>query len=271
MSLRPSLLALVGVVLALAGAAPSAVFAQSELLGDPASARASSAASPDPVEPASPEPARGPRRYPGPVAARPLTLTAGRFRFGHGYSIRVGRSSFTPTLPAWAAIGATDDVEIGVSWPAPWDPTVYVLGRVLADDAVELGVAGSLTAPLTTDGNTVVRAAMPVLLRPFSWARVDTGVFVDVLVTPTQFSPEFGVPLTLTLQPVDGFFFGAQGSIAATDGSGRGYVASGGAFLGFTVITATGPVFEGRAGAHGFASGGFGLSVGFTFFPRLWD
>lgn len=249
---------------------PARVHAQSEFLGDPVASRPIGGA-PDETE-ARAAAARSscrPRGYPGALASRPLTLDAGRARMGHGTMLRLDTPGGTIAFPFWVAIGVTDDVELGVTYPLPWDPSAYVVGRVLCEESVEIGLAGVVTAPLATEGNTVLRASMPVLFRPFSWARIDTGLWIELLVTPSQVSPEIGVPLTLTLQPADGLFFGVEGAVTATDGSGLGYTAYAGPFLGGTVSSPLGPIFEGRVAGHAFGSRGFDLTVGFSFYPRF--
>lgn len=207
---------------------------------------------------------------PAALSERPLTLPGGTGRIEQAFAFRIGRG-LAPMVPVGLALGVLDDLEVGFSWPLPWDPTFYVLGRLLRDPMIEIGAALAITAPVSTEGNTLGRVSMPVLVRPIRWLRIDTGLEVELLFTPSNVSPLASIPLTITLSPHRGFFLGAQGSVGWLDGDD--WVADAGGFIGFTVYTPLGAIMDLRFTAQSYFPGSdnFALSFAATFYPRLWS
>ena len=206
---------------------------------------------------------------PAALSERPLTLPGGTGRIEQAFAFRIGRS-FAPMVPVGFALGVVDDLELGFSWPLPWDPTFYALGRLVRDPVIEFGAALAITAPVSTDGNTLGRVSIPVLVRPIHWLRLDTGLEVELLFTPSNVSPLASIPLTITINPHPGFFLGAQGSAGWLDGDA--WVADAGGFFGFTVYTAQGAIADFRATAQAYFPGGnFAFSLAATFYPRFWS
>jgi hypothetical protein len=253
------------VVVALLGATSIAHAQSGTELGDPEAAQGAwdgegvVVAEPDPMF-----------RLPASLSARPLTLPGGVARIQQGLVVRTARfRGPMPIMPVGFALGVLDDLEIGFSWPLPYDTTFYALGRFVVDPHVELGGALAITAPTLTDGSSLARVSMPLLLRPSEWMRIDTGLAVELLFA-SQISPLAIVPITIVLNPHRTFFLGAQGSIEWLDGSRwQGEL---GGFVGFSVSTERGALMDGRFTVQAYLpQTEFALSFSIAFYPRFWS
>lgn len=236
-------------------------------LGDPvASPGAGPAEIATPPEAQEPEPT--PLRYPR-VTARPLTLPVGIARVEQLIHYRFFEIPLPMRgVPMGLAVGVHDDIEIGVGWGVLDDPSVRVVGRVLADRVVDLGVSAQLTVPAMTTGDTLLRVGVPVALRPAEWLRVDTGLYAELLFT-AQVSPLAQIPLAVTIAPIELFFLGAMGSAGWLDGDD--WVADAGGFVGWSARNEHGVIADGRLAVQVFMPGDdVTISLGLRFFPRFW-
>jgi hypothetical protein len=122
--------------------------------------------------------------------------------------------------------------------------------------------------PAMTRGDTLLRAGVPVLLRPTSWLRLDTGLSLELLFT-AQVSPLAQIPLTITVAPLETFFFGALGSAGWLDG--ERWIADAGGFVGWSARNQHGLIADGRFAVQVFLPGDHvTVSFGLRFFPRFW-
>ena len=242
----------------------------------PRARRRARAAPPPPVTPAEalaspvpppPDPYEG-RRYPVEVARRPLTLTEGVWRLDHVVDWNV--LAFAAEAPNTLTAGLTNDVEIGVAWPWTRDPTVFGTVRVFGSEVIDVGVRASARIPAITTGDTVVRAGVPIVIRPTSFLRIATALEIDLLLT-SQISPWAIVPLQLTANVTPRFFLGAQGSAGWLDG--ERWTGQVGVFIGHTVsATRTGhPIFEIRwTTSYMIELNDLHITAALSFFPRFW-
>lgn len=215
--------------------------------------------------PPPPDPYEG-RRYPVAAAARPLTLAGGVWRIDHVLDWNI---PFALEAPNALTAGVTNDVELGVSWPWTRDPTVFGTVRVFGSDVIDVGVRVSARLPAITTGDTVVRAGVPIVIRPLPFLRIATALEIDLLLT-SQISPWAIVPLQITASITPRFFLGAQGSAGWLDG--ERWTGQVGFFLGHTV-SATGrhPIFEVRwTTSYMIELNDFHITAALTFFPRFW-
>ncbi len=217
--------------------------------------------------PPPPDPFEG-RRYPESASQRPLTLSEGVWRLDHVVDWNV--MHFAVEAPNTLTAGLTNDVEIGVAWPWTRDPTLFGTVRFFGSDLVDLGVRASVRAPLVTTGDTVVRAGIPVVIRPTRHVRIQTGLDVELLLTP-QISPWAWIPFQIMGNPVPSMFLGAQGSVGWLDGSR--VTGQAGLFVGHTVsATPRGhPIFEVRwTTSYMFELNDLHVTCAISFFPRVW-
>ncbi len=208
------------------------------------------------------------RRYAARPAQRTLTLAEGVARVDHGADWTVG--FFRGEAPNQVTVGVMNDLEVGVAWPWTRDPTVFATLRVFGSNDIDVGVRASAMIPAITTGTSVVRAGIPLVIRPTRDLRVSTGVDVDLLLTP-QISPYVVVPLQLLANVTRRFFLGAQGAVGLVDG--RSWTGQVGAFVGHTVSATEGhPIFEVRVTTY------YNIELPWQFhtactlsiFPRLW-
>jgi hypothetical protein len=217
--------------------------------------------------PPPPDPYAG-RRYPVRAASRPLTLAEGTARLDHALLLRGSDDGLHLIGANQLAVGLTNDVEIGLSWPITRDPTLIGTFRVFGSDVVDVGARVAVMIPVITTGDTVLRMSIPIVLRGWDWLRVQTGVDVDLLLT-AQVSPLVEIPLQVMAQVSPRFFLGVQGAAGWLDGTfWTGQV---GAFVGHTLAATDGhPIFETRAsGTYLIDEQDFVVSVGVSFFPRI--
>jgi hypothetical protein len=215
--------------------------------------------------PPPPDPYEG-RRYPVQAAARPLTLAGGVWRIDHALDWNI---PFALEAPNTLTASVTNDVELGVSWPWTRDPTVFGTVRVFGSDVIDVGVRASARLPAITTGDTVVRAGVPIVIRPVPFLRIATALEIDLLLT-SQISPWAIVPLQITASITPRFFLGAQGSAGWLDG--ERWTGQVGFFLGHTV-SATGrhPIFEIRwTTSYMIELNDFHITAALSFFPRFW-
>jgi hypothetical protein len=216
---------------------------------------------------APPDPLAG-RRYPERTSARPLTLAEGVWRLDHAVDWNIGH--FTFDGPNQLTAGLTNDLEVGVAWPWMRDPTLLATWRFLGSDVLDVGLRAAVRIPAVTTGDTVLRASIPVVIRPTRDVRIQTGLEVDLLLTP-QISPYAWIPLQILGNPSRRFFLGAQGTVGWLDGTT--WTGQVGVFAGHTVsATTTGhPIFEVRwSTSYMFAINDIHITVAFSFFPRVW-
>lgn len=217
--------------------------------------------------PAPPDPLEG-RRYPESASRRPLTLAEGVWRIDHALDWNV--MHFAVEAPNTLTAGVLNDLEIGVAWPWTRDPTLFATARFFSSDVIDLGVRASARLPAVTTGDTVVRAGIPVVIRPTRHVRIQTGLDVELLLTP-QISPWAWIPLQIMGNPVPSMFLGAQGSIGWLDGAR--VTGQAGLFVGHTVsATPTGhPIFEIRwTTSYMFELNDLHITCAVSFFPRFW-
>ncbi|MBN8609250.1 MAG: hypothetical protein J0L92_01605 [Deltaproteobacteria bacterium] len=217
--------------------------------------------------PPPPDPLAG-RRYPESASRRPLTLAEGVWRLDHVIDWNV--MAFAVEAPNTLSAGVTNDVELGVAWPWTRDPTLFGTVRFFTSDVVDLGVRAAVRVPAVTTGDTVVRASIPVVLRPTRHVRIQTGVDVELLLTP-QISPWAWIPLQIMGNPVPSMFLGAQGSLGLLEG--ERWTGQIGLFVGHTVsATPTGhPIFEIRwTTSYMFELNDVHITCAASFFPRFW-
>jgi hypothetical protein len=201
------------------------------------------------------------------VARRPLTLAGGVWRLDHVVDWNV--LQFVAEAPNTLSVGVTNDVELGVSWPWTRDPTVFGTVRVLGSDVIDVGVRVSARLPAITTGDTVLRAGVPIVIRPVPFLRIAAALEIDLLLTP-QVSPWAIVPLQITANVTPRFFLGAQGSAGWLDG--ERWTGQVGVFVGHTV-SATGrhPIFEIRwTTSYMIELNDFHITAALSFFPRFW-
>lgn len=206
--------------------------------------------------------------YPQRASARPLTLSEGVWRLDQAVDWNISQFSFEG--PNQLSAGLTNDVEVGVAWPYTRDPSVFATWRFLGTDVLDLGVRAWVRLPAITTGDTVLRVGIPVVIRPIEALRIQTGLEVELLLTP-QVSPYAWIPIQILGTPTRRFFLGAQGALGWLDGAvWTGQV---GVFVGHTVsATPTGhPIFEVRwTTSWMFEINDLHVTVAFSFFPRLW-
>lgn len=254
--------ALVLGALVLGALAPGAAHAQeSAALGRPAGAPASAS----PLDPELMPEARP--RYAG-VAERPLTLPEGLARIDQLVYYRVGAIPVPVRgVPMGLALGVHDDFELGVQWGVLDDPSLYVLGRFVHTEAIDVGASARITVPAMTPGDTVLRAGVPVAIRAARWLRIDTGADLELLFA-SQVSPLVEVPLTVTIAPHELFFMGAMGSVGWLDGDD--WVADVGGFVGWSARNLHGVIADGRVAVQVFLPGAeVVISLALRFFPRF--
>ncbi len=217
--------------------------------------------------PPPPDPLAG-RRYPESASRRPLTLAEGVWRLDHVIDWNV--MAFAVEAPNTLSAGVTNDVELGVAWPWTRDPTLFGTVRFFTSDVVDLGVRAAVRVPAVTTGDTVVRASIPVVLRPTRHVRIHTGLDVELLLTP-QISPWTWIPLQIMGNPVPSMFLGVQGSLGLLEG--ERWTGQIGLFVGHTVsATPTGhPIFEIRwTTSYMFELNDVHITCAASFFPRFW-
>jgi hypothetical protein len=217
--------------------------------------------------PPPPDPLAG-RRYPESASRRPLTLAEGVWRLDHALDWNV--MHFAVEAPNTLTAGLTNDVELGVAWPWTRDPTLFGTVRFFASDLLDLGVRAAVRVPAVTTGDTVVRAGIPVVIRPTRHVRIQTGLDVELLLTP-QVSPWAWIPLQIMGNPVPSMFLGVQGSLGLLEG--ERWTGQVGLFVGHTVsATPTGhPIFEIRwTTSYMFELNDVHITCAVSFFPRVW-
>ena len=162
-----------------------------------------------------------------------------------------------------------NDLEIAVAWPWTREPTLTVTGRVFGSDVIDVGLRGSVTPPLIRNGDTVVRGGIPVVIRAHRLLRIQTGLDIDLLLTP-QISPWASIPLQLLGIVTDRVFMGLQGAVGWLVGGV--WTAQVGTFVGHTVSATDGhPVFEVRwSGTYIIDTPAFHIGAALTIYPRLW-
>lgn len=202
------------------------------------------------------------------AARRPLTLTEGTARLDHALLLRGSGGGLHLVVANRLAVGLTNDLEIGISWPITRDPTLLGTLRVFGSDVIDVGTRVAVMVPVITTGDTVLRMSIPIVVRAGGWLRVQTGVDVDLLLT-AQVSPLVEFPLQVMAQVSPRFFLGAQGAAGLLDG--RFWTGQVGAFVGHTLAATCGhPIVETRAsGTYLRDEQDFMVSVGVSFFPRI--
>lgn len=200
---------------------------------------------------------------------RPLTLAEGTARLDHAILVRGSDAGLHFIGANRLAVGLTNDLEVGLSWPITRDPTLIGTFRVFGSDVIDVGTRLAVMVPMITTGDTVLRMSIPLVLRGWDWLRVQTGIEVDLLLT-AQVSPLVEIPLQVMAQVARRFYLGLQGAVGWLDGTF--WTGQAGAFVGHTLAATDGhPIFETRAsGTYLIDERDFMFSVGVSFFPRLW-
>ncbi|AKF08559.1 hypothetical protein DB32_005708 [Sandaracinus amylolyticus] len=212
-------------------------------------------------------------RFPG-VAARPLTLPEGMARIDQLIWYRFFAIPFPRRgVPTALHVGVHDDVQIGASWGVLDDPSVHVLARWIHDPVIDVGVSAVLTIPAMTDGDTALRVGVPIAIRAASWLRIDASIDLDLLFW-RQVVPLVEAPVSITVAPLETFFFGVLGSAGWLDDavtSGPPWLAQAGGFIGWSGRNVHGVIADGRVSVQVFLPGDdVVVSLGLRFFPRFW-
>lgn len=206
--------------------------------------------------------------YPIRAALRPLTLTQGTGTMYSGFSARLDR--LVMYFPSGGSVGVTDDFELGIRYPIPFEPELQAAGRFFHTEWLELGMRGFIRVPMFWQGDTVMAAEALVLLRAGDVLRVVASGGLDLLFSdPVQPLPFAALSAELSL--FTHFFVGARGWIGSDNDLLAG---SAGGYLGWTAASPRFPIVDIRVGVDvspQLDRPGVTLYLLHTFYPRWFD